>query len=216
VGFRNELTAADALDTRGSSGGVLIDGPEATWFDGFGRTGSVVMNTPPGGGTGGTSFVVSGGDSLAPAPATLTLSEEGLPAAGYQSVATIRADTIRFSGAVGGNWQTCSNGSGAWTPFSVAYTPRARLAAGLVVLEGLQSLAAGQTFPAGSSSVAAILPAGLAPAVNVARPAVLLNPSGVYFAAAWLVIAAGSLNVTVVNTTASTLTAGYAWSLGCT
>lgn len=222
MGFRTPLTSP-ALDTRDQPGaaGVVIDGSSARWHDGYGTTGRVILDSPPGGGTGFSGFSVVGSDGLGTIPARLDLREEELPGGdGYRSVAVLRADVIRLrgvtEGAAGPAWSTLPMGSAAWVPFdSTANLPRARqTAAGTVQLEGIVKLASGASFAAGGTSHVATLPAGWEPRTSIQRSIILLRDNATYFSASWLFIASGSRNLIVVNTSGSTLTAGWAWSLG--
>ncbi len=223
MGFRNPIRTAAAVDTRdgdASAAGVTVDGATATWHDGFGTAGRVELTSPPGGGTGGAGFSVIGSDRFATRVlGRLDLQEKELPAGGYESVATMRAERIELLGAVSGGdaWQALPMGSTAWTPWdTTANLPRARRnAAGDIHLSGIVKLASGASFAAGGTSIAAILPAGYEPlGASLQRSIFMLNSNGTYGIASWLFIGAGSRNVVVVNTSGASQTAGVGWVIG--
>ena len=93
MGYRNPVTSASDLDTRASAAGagVQISGASATWFDGYGSTASATLQTPPGGGTGGASWVLQGPQRFT-AGSALLFNEEELPAGGYIARARVTAE----------------------------------------------------------------------------------------------------------------------------
>lgn len=98
--FRDELTSATDLDTTAGAGsaGVIIAGARATWQDGQAGMGYIEATSSSASVVGSEFHAVgSTGGNLSP---EWSMTCEGLPAGGYQSVLTLTADVVRVGGQV--------------------------------------------------------------------------------------------------------------------
>jgi hypothetical protein len=172
MGFRDPITTASDVDTgRGpSDAGVRLYQDTSVPAVPIGvaewRTGQMARNATAklsGGGSGGSSFSIDGGASLAGLDAPrLNLNVEALPAGGYGSIARLRAETLDLGGAdlvdlSGSGWQPLSLATGFASAGDCFYMRRAGWCT--VVLTAVASAG----WAANAPLLANPLPAGVAP-----------------------------------------------------
>ena len=166
MGFRNPITSATDLDTRNSAAGagVAISGASAT------------LQTPPGGGTGGASWVLQGPQRFT-AGSALLFNEEELPAGGYIARARVTAEEYYIPRAYVTDAITRPNDLGSFTfganvgniGFGLEPLTFRRLADGAVRVGACLARTGGLGWA--NNLPLATVSAGLRPAADVSAPA---------------------------------------------
>lgn len=240
MGFRNPLSTASAVDTRTAAGGAGVRAYQqtaGTLSNGVLEYLSGVTGVDPatlallftGNATdGSSSFDLTGaGFAGVPGPKlSLRVAKDFTqPGTPYVSRVFLFASQAILNGqvqvekAIAGpdtDWTALDLAAPTWVPYDTgANMPsRRKTAAGLVQLEGIVALASG-SFASGFSSTIGSVPAAYVPTRASHRPCPIFNASGAWIGTGLLSLNTGG-QITVLNGSGQTLTAGAGFGLGAT